>query len=49
MRGRHFGNTSFELTLSGCVVYVCCVGFAYLDVVCDAIYDVAWNVGQLSH
>ena len=31
--------------LAGCVVSVCCVGFASLDVVCDDIYECAWNVG----
>ena len=28
-------NASFELTLLGCVISICCVGFASLDVVCD--------------
>ena len=28
-------RASFKLTLFGCVVYICCVGFASLDVVCD--------------
>ena len=44
------GNASFKLTLYGCVVPVCCVGLASLDVVCDELYDCAWNVGlyQLS-
>ena len=28
-------NASFILTLFGCVISVCCVGFASLDVVCD--------------
>ena len=28
-------NASFKLTLFGCVIYVCCVGFASLDVVGD--------------
>ena len=31
-------NTSFELTLYGCVISICCVGFAFLDVVCDELY-----------
>ena len=50
VRGRHLGNASFELTLYGCLVSVCCVGFASLDVVCDGLYDCVWNVGlyQLS-
>ena len=26
-------NASFKLTLSGCVVSICCVGFASLDVI----------------
>ena len=34
----------FILTLSGCVVSICCVGFEYLDVVCDELNDCAWNV-----
>ena len=31
-------------------VSICCVGFAFLDVVCDELQDCAWNVGlwQLS-
>ena len=24
--------------------YICCVGFASLDVVCDELNDCAWNV-----
>ena len=28
-------SASFKLTLFGCVVYICCVCFASLDVVCD--------------
>ena len=28
-------NASFKLTLFGCVISICCVGFASLDVVCD--------------
>ena len=38
------GMSSFKLTLSGCVVSICCVGFASLDVVCDELNDCAWNV-----
>ena len=30
-------NASFKLTLFGCVMSVCCVGFASLDVVCDEL------------
>ena len=30
-------NASFKLMLSGCVVSICCVGFASLDVVCDEL------------
>ena len=37
-------NASFNLTLFGCVIYICCVGFASLDVVCDEFNDCAWNV-----
>ena len=36
-------NASFKLTLFGCVIYICCVGFASLDVVCDELNDCAWN------
>ena len=36
-------NASFKL-MSGCVVYICCVGFASLDVVCDERNDSALNV-----
>ena len=31
-------NASFKLTLFGCVISICCVGFASLDVVCDRTY-----------
>ena len=37
-------NASFKLTLFGCVIYIYCVGFASLDVVCDELNDCAWNV-----
>ena len=37
-------NASFKLTLFGCVIYICCVCFASLDVVCDDLNDCAWNV-----
>ena len=30
-------NASFKLTLFGCVISICCVGFASLDVVCDDV------------
>ena len=32
------------------MIYICCVGFTSLDVVCDELNDYAWNVGlyQLS-
>ena len=29
---------------SGCVVSICCVGLASLDVVCDELIDCVWNV-----
>ena len=29
------------------MIYICCVGFASLDVVCDELNDCAWNVGLL--
>ena len=38
------GNASFILTLCGCVVFICCVGFAYHNVVRDELNDYAWNV-----
>ena len=34
-------NASFKLTLFGCVISICCVGFASLDVVCDEPNDCA--------
>ena len=37
-------NASFKLSLFGCVISICCVGFASLDVVCDELNDCAWNV-----
>ena len=37
-------NASFKLTLLGCVISICCVGFTSLDVVCDELNDCAWNV-----
>ena len=40
----HIGDTDFKLTLFGCVIYICCVGFASLDVVCDELDDCSWNV-----
>ena len=39
-------KASFKLTLYGCVVYVCCVGFPSDGVVCDELHDCAWNVGM---
>ena len=43
---RIFGVPSVQScgTLSGCVVSICCVGYASLDVVCDEFNDCAWNV-----
>ena len=32
-------NASFKLTLFGCVISICCVGFSSLDVVCDELND----------
>ena len=37
-------NASFKLTFFGCVVSICCVGFASLDVVRAELNDCAWNV-----
>ena len=34
-------NASFKLTLFGCVISICWVGFASLDVVCDELNDCA--------
>ena len=41
-------NASFKLTLFGCVISKCCVGFASLDVVGDELNDCAWNVCLIS-
>ena len=30
--------------LNGCVVSLCCVGFASIDVFGNELYDCAWNV-----
>ena len=38
------GKPVFKLTLFGCVISICCVGFASLDVVCDELNDCVWNV-----
>ena len=42
-------NVSFKLTLHGCVVSVCCVGFASLDGFCDnfMIVPECWSVAAL--
>ena len=37
-------NAIFKLTLSGCVVFICCIGFASLDVACDELNDCARNI-----
>ena len=39
-------NVSFKLTLFGCVISICCVDFASLDIVYDELNDCAWNVCQ---
>ena len=31
MRGQHLGECQFNLTLYGCVISICCVGFASLE------------------
>ena len=36
-------NTSLKLTLFGCVIYICCVGFASLFVLCVACLTVFVN------
>ena len=38
-------NASFKLTLFGCVISICCVGFASLDVVCDELNDCNDSMG----
>ena len=38
---KNIPNASFKLTLFGCVISICCVGFASLDVVCDELNDCA--------
>ena len=30
--------------LNSVVIFICCVGFASLDVVCPELNDCAWNV-----
>ena len=42
---RTLWNASFKLTLFGCVISICCVGLASLDVVCDELNHYAWDVG----
>ena len=37
-------NASFKLTLFGCLISICCVDFASLDVVCDELNECVWNV-----
>ena len=50
MKGRTLWNASFKLTLFGCVISICCVGFASLDVVCDVLNDCAlWYVVLVCH
>ena len=39
------GMPVLNLTLCGCVMFVCCVGFASFGVVCDELNDCAWNPG----
>ena len=46
MGGHHLGERQFKLTLYGFVVSVYCVGFASVDVVCDQLYDCAWDIGM---
>ena len=41
-------NAGFKLTLFGCVISICCVGFVSVDVVCDELNDCAWNVYLIS-
>ena len=38
------GERTPQLMLFGCVISICCVGFASLDVVCDELNDCVWNV-----
>ena len=39
------GNVCYAVGVVDDVVFVCCVGFRSLDVVCDELHDCAWNVG----
>ena len=32
-------NASFKLMLYGCVIYVCCVSFTSIDIVCDELNE----------
>ena len=38
-------NSVGEIDVSGCMVSICCVGFASLDVVSDELNDCAWYLG----
>ena len=40
------GNASFKLTLYGCVVSVCCIGFASLDEIGDELYEATNELSQ---
>ena len=40
-------NASFKLTLFGCVISICCVGFASLDVVSSFFICVYITAGQM--
>ena len=45
-----YGTPVLNWHCEDCVIYICCVGFASLDVVCDELNYCAWNLGlyQLS-
>ena len=36
---------AYVVCLCGCVISICCVGFASPDVVCNELNDCTWNVG----
>ena len=40
-------NVSLELTLGGCVIYICCVGFVSLDLDASVYKSRGENVGHM--
>ena len=43
-RTRRCGTPVLNLHCLDCVISICCVGFASLNVVCYELNDCAWNV-----